>query len=177
MMIGYGKSTQTAIAALSLLAQAYDGGTTRLSAADIAAARNLQRPFVAKLLTVLAQARLVVGSPGPGGGYALARPPREITIYDVAAVFERDDGGDICPLGKGRCGNGDPCPLHESLRGMDHAIEQMLRGLTLEIFHTPPACAEPATPGIPFEAAPPASAIQSEVHHEFAAPEINGTPD
>jgi Rrf2 family protein len=140
MMIGYGKSTQTAIAALSLLAQVYDGegsGMTRLSASDIAVARNLQRPFVAKLLTVLAQARLVTGSPGPGGGYALARPPEQITIYDVAAVFERDEGN-ICPLGKGRCGNGEPCPLHAALRGMDGAVEQMLRGLTLEIFRTLP---------------------------------------
>jgi Rrf2 family protein len=155
MMIGYGKSTQTAIAALSLLAQSYDGGATRLSAADIAATRNLQRPFVAKLLTVLAQARLVVGSPGPGGGYALARPPREITIYEVAAVFERNDG-DICPLGKGRCGNREPCPLHESLRGMDDSIEQLLRGLTLEIFHTSPASAGPVPSQMPSEGAPPA---------------------
>jgi Rrf2 family protein len=133
MMIGYGKSTQTSIAALSLLAQVYDGGATRLSASDIAAARNLQRPFVAKLLTVLAQARLVTGSPGPGGGYALARPPEEITIYHVATLFEREDEN-ICPLGKGRCGNGEPCPLHAALLGLNDSIRRMLEGLTLDIF-------------------------------------------
>ena len=46
----YGKQTETAIAAMSRLAEVYDGGKTRLSAAEIAADRNLQRPFVGKIL-------------------------------------------------------------------------------------------------------------------------------
>ena len=79
----YGKQTEAAIAAMSRLAEVYDKERTRLSANDIADARGLQRPRVAKVLSVLSQAGLVTGSPGPGGGFALARHPREITIYDV----------------------------------------------------------------------------------------------
>ncbi len=48
----YGKATQTAIAALSRLAEMYDGGKTRLSATEIAETRGLQRPFLAKILYI-----------------------------------------------------------------------------------------------------------------------------
>ncbi len=68
-MLRYGKTTQSAIAAMSRLAEQYDGGRTRVSSGDIAATRNLSRPLVAKMLTTLSQAGLIRGSPGPGGGY------------------------------------------------------------------------------------------------------------
>ena len=46
----YGKQTETAIAALSRLAEVWDGGRTRLSAGDIADQRGLPRAMVAKIL-------------------------------------------------------------------------------------------------------------------------------
>ncbi|MSR41689.1 MAG: hypothetical protein EXS10_07280 [Phycisphaerales bacterium] len=58
---------------MSRLAEVWDGGNARLSASDIADARGLSRAMVAKLLVSLSQVRLVVGSPGPGGGYTLCR--------------------------------------------------------------------------------------------------------
>ena len=69
----YGKQTETAIAAMSRLAEVWDGGKTRLSAVEVADARGLPRAMVGKLLATLSQARLVIGAPGPGGGYALRR--------------------------------------------------------------------------------------------------------
>ena len=64
----YGKQTECAIAAISRLAEVYDGGLTNLSADNIADSRGLPRPFVRKVLSILAQAGLVIGSRGPGGG-------------------------------------------------------------------------------------------------------------
>ena len=48
----YGKQTERAIAAMSRLAEVWDGGRTRLSSIDIADNRGLPRPMVAKLLTL-----------------------------------------------------------------------------------------------------------------------------
>ena len=64
------KSTEAAIAAMSRLAEVCDQGTP-LTAAQIASNRKLQKPFLAKLLTVLSQAGLIKGVPGPGGGYVI----------------------------------------------------------------------------------------------------------
>ena len=133
-MFKYGKTTQSAIAAMSRLAELYDGGKTRVSSGDIAGKRNLPRPLVAKLLTILSQARLVSGSPGPGGGYALARPPRDISLYDVAILFERGEDKRTCPFGPGWCGHGDPCPLHDDLIALDEKMVTFLRKTRFSVF-------------------------------------------
>jgi Rrf2 family protein len=86
----FGKQTEAAIVAAGRLAQAFDGGTTRLSASEIAEDCGLQGPFVAKTLGALAQAGLVLGTPGPGGGYTLARDPKDIRLAEVASVFHRE---------------------------------------------------------------------------------------
>jgi Rrf2 family protein len=130
----YGKQTERAIGALSRLAEVWDGGTTRLSAMQIAEQRGLPAPMVAKILSTLSQAGIVAGSPGPGGGYALARPPAEITLKQVHMLFERENHSHICPFGGGVCGTGDPCALHDSLVGMQKDITRFLHITTFEIF-------------------------------------------
>ena len=130
----YGKQTERAIGALSRLAEVWDHGTTRLSAMQIAEQRGLPAPMVAKILSTLSQAGIVAGAPGPGGGYALARHPSEITLKQVHALFERENHSHTCPFGGGVCGVGDPCALHDSLVGMQKDITRFLNATTFEIF-------------------------------------------
>ena len=130
----YGKQTEYAIAAVSRLAEVYDEPGAKLSAAAIAEDRGLQRPFVGKVMTVLSQAGLVTGSRGPGGGFRLVKPPKAIRIYDVFKLFEREDQTDTCPFGGGRCGVGDPCPLHDKLVGVQKAIDHILHETTFDRF-------------------------------------------
>jgi Rrf2 family protein len=132
----YGKQTERAIGAMSRLAEVWDGGKTRLSAFDIADQRGLPRPMVAKILTTLSQANLVVGAPGPGGGYALARAPGEICLQEVHDLFEREDRSNLCPFGGGVCGVGQPCALHDRLVGMQRDIRVFLKDTTFEIFRS-----------------------------------------
>jgi Rrf2 family protein len=130
----YGKATQNAIAAMSRLAEVYDGGKTRLSATEIAGSRGLQKPFVSKLLSTLATAGLVTGTRGPGGGFTLTRHPKKIKLYDVFSLFEREDDSLACPFGGGVCGVGDPCPLHDKLVGVQEQMNDLLRKTTFEVF-------------------------------------------
>lgn len=145
-MTPYGKTAQNAIAALSRLAQVYDAkGGARLSSGDIARARNLPQPLVAKILTILSQAGLITGAPGPGGGYALARPPGQVTLREVARLFERPEEELGCPFGPGWCGTGPQCPLHEQLQALRERFQDFLGSNTLALFvgteaqHPPPA--------------------------------------
>jgi Rrf2 family transcriptional regulator, iron-sulfur cluster assembly transcription factor len=157
MILSYGKSTQLAIAAMSLLAQHYDGASSRkFSATEIAADRNLRPPSVAKILVQLSQAGLVNGTRGPGGGYWLARAPSEISVLDVAVLFERD-GENVCPLGRGRCGNGEPCPFHNTLIDLDQTVTRTLKDVTFDIFLAG-VSSTPAAPSAPATAARPTSA-------------------
>ena len=130
----YGRQTEYAIAVMSRLAEVYDESEARLSAADVADSRGLQQPFVAKILSQLSQAGLVIGSRGPGGGSALARNPKTIKLYDVFKLFERVDSDDSCPFGGGRCGVGQPCPLHDNLVAVKKAMDHLLHKTTFEVF-------------------------------------------
>ena len=130
----YGKQTERAIGAMSRLAEVWDEGKTRLSAFEIADQRGLPRPRVAKILTALSQTHLVNGSPGPGGGYALARAPSEITLRQVHDLFEREDRSNACPFGGGICGVGEPCALHDQLVATQRNIKEFLNDTTFENF-------------------------------------------
>ena len=130
----YGKQTERAIGAMSRLAEVWDGGRTRLSSVDIADNRSLPRPMVAKLLTTLSQGGLVSGSPGPGGGYALARPPSEITFRQVFELFEREDKSHLCPFGGGVCGAANPCAMHDRLLEVQADVARFLNETTFERF-------------------------------------------
>lgn len=142
-MTPYGKVAQAAIAATSLLAEHYtEEGGKRLNSRQIAERRKLSQAIVGKVLTTLSQAGLVSGSPGPGGGYTLARPPHTITLNDIVAPFDRLDSTLVCPFGEGWCGNGPQCPLHSRLEHLRQQISTFLEQTTLAMF-LPTAQAEP----------------------------------
>jgi len=131
----YGKQTETAIAAVSYLAALWDGpATRRVSAADIADGRGLQRPFVAKLLSTLSQAGIVSGSPGPGGGYALAKGPDEITLRDVWSLFERPDSSRVAFVGSEICGISAPGDLSNRIGRVEQAMNSLLDETTFDVF-------------------------------------------
>jgi len=120
-MFGYGKMSGCAVAAMSALSECYPHGC-QLSSHQIAELRHLSQPLVAKVLTILSQAGYVVGTRGPGGGYKMAKHPEKITLFDVVNLFEGHKDLSLCPFGPGWCGNGEPCPMHDMLEGVDETI-------------------------------------------------------
>lgn len=149
-MTPYGKTAQTAIAAVSRLAETYDPEKrTKLSSADIAEKRNLPQPVVAKVLTNLSQAGVVAGSPGPGGGYWLARPPESVSLYDVVSLFERLEDNVSCPFGPEYCGTTPHCPMHFDMLRIRDQIVTFLKSTTFARFvgwngkAVPPQAPEP----------------------------------
>lgn len=130
----FGKTAQTGISVISLLAEDFPKGKVVRSSADIAEVRHLPQPLVAKVLTTLSTAGLVDGTRGPGGGYWLAKPPAEISLHRVVTVFEKAEKGLMCPFGPQWCGHGDPCPMHDKLVALKADWEAYLTTTTLDIF-------------------------------------------
>lgn len=133
-MLRCGKTAQSAISAMSALAEAYDGGETKLSSLDIAESRGIPAPLAAKLLNTLSTNSLVNGTRGPGGGYWLAKPPARITLAHIAELFEKEFEGIMCPFGPTWCGKGDPCPLHAELVAMNEKWDVFMHETTLAVF-------------------------------------------
>ena len=67
---------------------------------DLAQAESVPSNYLVQILNDLRTAGLIVSKRGKQGGYALARPPREITLYDIMKAVE----GEVLahsPAGKG----------------------------------------------------------------------------
>lgn len=126
-MINYGKMSQNAVSAVSYLAACWQDEPRKVSSLEIAEKRHLPRPIVAKILTFLSQGGLVNGTPGPGGGYWLTRPPSSVTLWDVAVLFERSETEIMCPFGPGWCGTGPRCPLHDAIVQLQASTEAFLK--------------------------------------------------
>ncbi len=134
VMLKIGKLAQQAIAAASYLAEKYDEAETRVSAREIADVRDLPRPVVAKVLAQLSLHGITSGTTGPSGGYRLAKPPEEVTLHEIVAVFERLDVRPMCPFGPNWCGSGPPCPMHEAIARVSHDVERFLQNQNLGPF-------------------------------------------
>ena len=130
-MFIYGKTSANAIAVMSYLAA---DPKTRAGSGEIAKSRGISRALTAKLLTQLAAAGLVSGQPGPGGGYTLAKPSKEICLFDIVSLFEQTAEPSVCPFGQGWCGKGEPCPLHETLGKMIAGNLAFLEKTSLAVF-------------------------------------------
>lgn len=132
-MLGYGKMSASAVAAMSALAEKH-GENKSLSSLDIAQMRNLSQPLIAKILTTLSRAGYVIGMRGQGGGYRLGKEPSEISVFEIVDLFEGHRDTNACPFGPGWCQVKNPCPMHETLFGLKDHAEEILEKNTFAIF-------------------------------------------
>ncbi|KOU37228.1 Rrf2 family transcriptional regulator [Streptomyces sp. WM6368] len=67
---------------------AWSGPDRAVSAARLAAWHDLPAAYLNKQLQALARAGIVTSTPGPRGGFRLARPLEAISLMDVVAAVE-----------------------------------------------------------------------------------------
>ncbi|MDH3298311.1 MAG: Rrf2 family transcriptional regulator [Gemmatimonadota bacterium] len=128
-MMLYSKTCEHAIRALAYVAgQSTDG---LILVADIAESEDMPRAFTSKILRDLVRAGLLSSSRGPGGGYAMARDPGDITLLDIKRIVDGADQLDRCAVGLEMCSDVAPCPLHDEYKLLRNSIRQYLENTTL----------------------------------------------
>ena len=120
------KTAEYALRAAVVLARHFKDAC---SAAEIAKSTLVPRRYLHRVLQALVRAGLIRSQPGPGGGYALVRPPHEITILAVVSAVEAIPRIQHCPLGLKSHTN--LCPLHRELDEACAATERAFRRVTL----------------------------------------------
>ena len=127
----YSTTTQYALRALIHLALIDGSGPVLVR--DIAAAENVPKQFLSKILHTLRNRGLVESTKGPGGGFILARPRQSIRI---SQVIEALDGpthfDDSCILGLEECSDTASCALHDAWKRFREEYVKSLTSLTLE---------------------------------------------
>ena len=118
-----------------------------LSAVELADAAGLEVPTVAKVLKPLAQAGLVEGFRGAGGGYRLVRDAADISLVEIVEAMEGPLGMTECSLHDGACGIQDSCGVRANWRRINDVVADALRAVTLaEMLAPPPRRARKAIP-------------------------------
>jgi Rrf2 family protein len=87
-------SIEYATRLMTTLARAY--GQAPLPAERLAESDNVPSDYVSQILVKLRRGGLVVSQRGSTGGYALSRPPAEITLGQVVRAVDGDVFEDVC---------------------------------------------------------------------------------
>ncbi|MDQ2702484.1 MAG: SUF system Fe-S cluster assembly regulator [Pseudomonadota bacterium] len=102
-----------------------------LSAVELADAAGLEVTTVARVLKPLAQAGLVEGFRGAGGGYRLVRAAADISLVEIVEAMEGPLGMTECSLHAGNCGIEQSCGVRANWRRINDVVADALRGVTL----------------------------------------------
>ncbi|MFH1263428.1 MAG: Rrf2 family transcriptional regulator [Pseudomonadota bacterium] len=95
-------------------------------AREIARCQQVPMRFLQKIMKDLVDQRLVRSYQGPGGGYALAKKPAEITLRDVMEAVEGPIGLIECTEGDPGCGMYGNCPQVTSWQDLHRRFLKML---------------------------------------------------
>lgn len=120
------QATDYAFRAALLLARAGEGGV--VDAQTIASQEQIPIRFLLKIMRSLVQAGIVKSYRGTNGGFALGRPPREITLLDLMEAVEGPIRINRCLLDPAYCNKhwANHCPIHQALATVQTAIVREL---------------------------------------------------
>lgn len=114
--------------ALLHLSLRYDGGPILIQ--EISEQQNIPLKYLQQILVSLKLAGFVQSRKGPGGGYALSRPPEEITLGAVLRAMD----GPIAPIScvsvtrfqECGCPNPDICSLRATFQEVRDSMASLL---------------------------------------------------
>ncbi len=102
----------------------------RVTVRQLAEETAIPQHYLAKVIQLLARARVVNTQRGKGGGITLAQPPAEISVLDIIDVMDPSQPLESCPLKLGEHMNG-LCPLHHRINEAILYVRDLFEGTTV----------------------------------------------
>ncbi|NOU21280.1 MAG: SUF system Fe-S cluster assembly regulator [Methyloglobulus sp.] len=127
-MLRLSKLTDYATVILSHIAKESSQTHSALCVAD---ATGIALPTVSKVLKILVNANVLVSTRGIKGGYALARPPENISVADVISALEGPIALTECSISHEGCEQASGCGISANWGLINQAIHNVLKSITL----------------------------------------------
>lgn len=124
----YSTACEYAISALTYLAVL---SKDKVLVREIAEAEELPHPFLSKIFGDLVRAGILSSTKGKRGGYALVRPPEEVSMYDIREAIDGVEDLELCSAGKGECFSNKLCPPNKEMQSLCIQIKGFLQNTTL----------------------------------------------
>lgn len=124
MSIIFSRHCEYALQAVSYLALKPKGKLTPVNEMT----KNLGIPyhFLGKILQDLTYKKILVSQKGFSGGFALAVPPENITLFQIVEAIDGVDFVKKCVMGFPECSPKQPCAVHYRWDLMRNSIQAML---------------------------------------------------
>lgn len=98
--------------------------------ADISQRQGISLSYLEQLFAKLRRQGLVDSARGPGGGYRLSRPAKDIAVAEVIEAINEQIDIRRCG-GLGNCQEDEPCLTHELWTDLSNQIYDFLNGISL----------------------------------------------
>ena len=121
------QTTEYALKAVLRVARRYPRA---VPAATLAAEINAPANYLAKTLSQLVRAGVLVATRGPAGGFRLAESPQHVILEQIVRVFDRREAH-RCLLGDGTCGSVPDCPVHARWSPVGVIVDDFFRSTTI----------------------------------------------
>ncbi len=96
------------------------------------AATGIQPDYLEQLLASLRKEGLVTAHRGAQGGYALARPPAEITVRQVLNATEGPIRFCECSVDESACARKETCDTRDIFIALSRQVNSLLDSITLD---------------------------------------------
>ena len=97
---------------------------------------KLSSPFLGKILQNLVKQKLLISTKGPNGGFALAKPTDEISLWDIVTRVDGEEFFTNCLIRLEPCITHDPtrqlCPVHAQYDSLRNEICDFYKNTSLK---------------------------------------------
>ena len=121
------KGRYAVTAMLDLALHSQEGPVTL---AGISERQGISLSYLEQLFTRLRKQGLVTSTRGPGGGYSLSRPAREVAVAEVVTAVDESVDATRCG-GQSNCHGGERCLTHDLWMDLSDQIHGFLSGISL----------------------------------------------
>ena len=111
------------------MAQHYDAGPIQIG--DIAKRQDISVKYLEQLIIPLKKAEYVKSVRGPKGGHMLARPPGEITVWEIVKALEGEVNLTRCIEDPAICDRSDTCLTRNVWKVATKAMLDKLNSISL----------------------------------------------
>lgn len=124
-------TTEYALRAMVYLTQHADEWP--ISGKRIAEEAEIPRKYLSSILGDLVRVGVLTSARGAGGGFRVARSPKDVRLAEVFAPFEPIlSNRRPCPFGNELCNDDDPCSGHEQWKKVRGALTCFLEETSLD---------------------------------------------
>ncbi|MFH2067932.1 MAG: Rrf2 family transcriptional regulator [Candidatus Omnitrophota bacterium] len=127
------RNTDYAFRALVHMARGKNGV---FAVSELARTEKIPRPFLRRIMQTLCQNGLVVSRQGKTGGFSLKKNPAEISLGEIARLFQGKVDISRCLFRKFVCHNQQNCFLRKRLKKIEKIVVSELEQINIASFLT-----------------------------------------